>query len=66
LDYSLNLLALAAAIDMIRPLWAIHSLHHSAEAMTLVTGARHHWLEGLVQTAFFPIVPIISQVPCRC
>jgi len=48
---------------MIRPLWAIHSLHHSAEAITLVTGARHHWLESLIPTAFFPLVAIVLKIP---
>jgi sterol desaturase/sphingolipid hydroxylase (fatty acid hydroxylase superfamily) len=53
----------AHRLSHIRPLWAIHSLHHSAEAMTLVSGGRHHWLESLVLTAFFPVVPIIFKVP---
>jgi sterol desaturase/sphingolipid hydroxylase (fatty acid hydroxylase superfamily) len=29
-------------------LWAVHSFHHSAERLTVVTGARHHWTEAIV------------------
>jgi sterol desaturase/sphingolipid hydroxylase (fatty acid hydroxylase superfamily) len=46
-------------------LWAMHSLHHSAEALTLVTGARHYWFEQMVITAFFPVVAIIFKVPAE-
>jgi sterol desaturase/sphingolipid hydroxylase (fatty acid hydroxylase superfamily) len=44
-------------------LWAMHSLHHSAEALTLVTGARHFWVEQLLTTAFLPVVAILFQTP---
>jgi len=44
-------------------LWAMHSLHHSAEALTIVTGARHFWLEGPLFAAAFPILGIIFKVP---
>jgi sterol desaturase/sphingolipid hydroxylase (fatty acid hydroxylase superfamily) len=44
-------------------LWAMHSLHHSAEALTLVTGARHFWIEQLLLTAFFPVVAILFRTP---
>jgi sterol desaturase/sphingolipid hydroxylase (fatty acid hydroxylase superfamily) len=43
-------------------LWAMHSLHHSAEALTMVTGARHFWLEELMSAAF-PVVAIVFKVP---
>lgn len=44
-------------------LWAMHSLHHSAESLTLVTGARHFWLEEPLLSTGFPIVAIIFKVP---
>ncbi|HEV2334085.1 MAG TPA: sterol desaturase family protein [Stellaceae bacterium] len=44
-------------------LWAMHSLHHSAEAVTLVTGARHFWLEQMTLAAFFPVVAILFKTP---
>jgi sterol desaturase/sphingolipid hydroxylase (fatty acid hydroxylase superfamily) len=44
-------------------LWAMHSLHHSAEALTMITGARHFWLEDAINTAFFPVLAIIFNVP---
>jgi sterol desaturase/sphingolipid hydroxylase (fatty acid hydroxylase superfamily) len=43
-------------------LWAMHSLHHSAEALTAVTGARHFWLEEPLITAL-PVVGILFKVP---
>jgi sterol desaturase/sphingolipid hydroxylase (fatty acid hydroxylase superfamily) len=44
-------------------LWAMHSLHHSAEALTMVTGARHFWLEDPLISAAFPLVAIVFKVP---
>ena len=44
-------------------LWAMHSLHHSAEAVSLVTGARHFWLEQMTLAAFFPVVAILFRTP---
>jgi sterol desaturase/sphingolipid hydroxylase (fatty acid hydroxylase superfamily) len=44
-------------------LWAMHSLHHSAESLSVVTGARHFWLEEFITTAFFPVVWIVFKVP---
>jgi sterol desaturase/sphingolipid hydroxylase (fatty acid hydroxylase superfamily) len=44
-------------------LWAMHSLHHSAEAVTLVTGARQFWLEQMTLAAFFPVVAILFKTP---
>ena len=29
-------------------LWAMHSFHHSANAVTFITGARHFWLERVL------------------
>ena len=44
-------------------LWSMHSLHHSAEALSIVTGARHFWLEDVLNTAVFPIMGIIFSIP---
>ena len=44
-------------------LWAMHSLHHSAEAMTLITGVRHFWVEQVLMTAFLPVVAVLFQTP---
>ena len=44
-------------------LWAMHSLHHSAEALSAVTGARHFWLEGVISTAVLPVVAIVFKIP---
>jgi sterol desaturase/sphingolipid hydroxylase (fatty acid hydroxylase superfamily) len=44
-------------------LWALHSFHHSAEAITFVTGARHHWIDRIMEAAFFPILAILFKVP---
>jgi sterol desaturase/sphingolipid hydroxylase (fatty acid hydroxylase superfamily) len=44
-------------------LWAMHSLHHSAEALTLITGVRHFWVEQVLMTAFLPVVAIMFQTP---
>ena len=44
-------------------LWAMHSLHHSAEALSMITGARHFWLEEAVMTAVFPVLGIIFKIP---
>ena len=44
-------------------LWAMHSLHHSAEALSIITGARHFWLEDVINTAVFPVIGIIFKVP---
>jgi len=39
-------------------LWAMHSFHHSAERITLITGARHLWLEAMFYGAFFPVMAV--------
>jgi sterol desaturase/sphingolipid hydroxylase (fatty acid hydroxylase superfamily) len=44
-------------------LWAMHSLHHSAEALSMITGARHFWLEDALNTAIFPVMGIIFNIP---
>jgi sterol desaturase/sphingolipid hydroxylase (fatty acid hydroxylase superfamily) len=45
-------------------LWAMHSLHHSAEALSIITGARHFWLEDAINTAVvFSVLPIIFKIP---
>jgi sterol desaturase/sphingolipid hydroxylase (fatty acid hydroxylase superfamily) len=44
-------------------LWAMHSLHHSAEALSIITGARHFWLEDALNTAIFPVIGIIFNIP---
>jgi sterol desaturase/sphingolipid hydroxylase (fatty acid hydroxylase superfamily) len=41
----------------------MHSLHHSAEALSIITGARHFWLEDPLYTAVFPILGIIFKIP---
>jgi sterol desaturase/sphingolipid hydroxylase (fatty acid hydroxylase superfamily) len=40
-------------------LWAMHSFHHSANAVTFITGARHFWLERVLSDAFLPIMAIL-------
>jgi sterol desaturase/sphingolipid hydroxylase (fatty acid hydroxylase superfamily) len=44
-------------------LWAMHSLHHSAETLTIITGARHFWLEDAIHTAVFPVMGILFKMP---
>jgi sterol desaturase/sphingolipid hydroxylase (fatty acid hydroxylase superfamily) len=44
-------------------LWAMHSLHHSAEALSAITGARHFWLEELLISAGFGSVREVQQKP---
>src|SRR4051812_42245790 len=42
-------------------LWAMHSLHHSAEAMSMVTGIRHFWFEEIYAAPIFWIFGIIFK-----
>jgi sterol desaturase/sphingolipid hydroxylase (fatty acid hydroxylase superfamily) len=42
-------------------LWAMHSLHHSAEAMTIITVARVYWFEAVLGGVFFPIMGILFK-----
>lgn len=44
-------------------LWSMHSFHHSANAVTFITGARHFWLERVLADAFLPILAISLRVP---
>ena len=44
-------------------LWAMHSFHHSANALTFVTGGRHLWMERVLSSAILPIIPILFLVP---
>jgi sterol desaturase/sphingolipid hydroxylase (fatty acid hydroxylase superfamily) len=44
-------------------LWAMHSLHHSAEALTMITGARHFWFEDTLYVALFPVLGIVFKIP---
>ena len=44
-------------------LWAMHSFHHSANALTFITGARHFWLERVLIDAFLPIMAILFLIP---
>jgi sterol desaturase/sphingolipid hydroxylase (fatty acid hydroxylase superfamily) len=43
--------------------WAMHSLHHSAETLTIITGARHFWVEDAIGTAVLPVLAIIFKIP---
>jgi sterol desaturase/sphingolipid hydroxylase (fatty acid hydroxylase superfamily) len=72
--YGLSLLGFILAMDLYRYtshrlyhavpfLWALHSFHHSAEALTFFTGARHHWIERTIESAFFPIMAILFKIP---
>jgi sterol desaturase/sphingolipid hydroxylase (fatty acid hydroxylase superfamily) len=42
-------------------LWAMHSLHHSAESLNLVVGARHYWFEGVAMVAFLPFIDVFFR-----
>jgi sterol desaturase/sphingolipid hydroxylase (fatty acid hydroxylase superfamily) len=44
-------------------LWSMHSLHHSAEALSMVTGVRHFWFEDCFYAVVFPVLGIIFEVP---
>ena len=44
-------------------LWAMHSFHHSANALTFITAGRHFWLERVLSDAFLPILAILFRVP---
>jgi sterol desaturase/sphingolipid hydroxylase (fatty acid hydroxylase superfamily) len=44
-------------------LWELHSFHHSAEALTCATGARHHWIQRVMESACFPVVSIVFNAP---
>jgi sterol desaturase/sphingolipid hydroxylase (fatty acid hydroxylase superfamily) len=44
-------------------LWAMHSFHHSAEAITFFTGGRHYWLGRILTGSLLPILPIVFDTP---
>ena len=44
-------------------LWAMHSLHHSAEALSMISGARHFWLEDPLINGVFPLLGIVFKIP---
>ncbi len=44
-------------------LWAVHSFHHSAESVTVATGARHHWAERITLIPFWFLTVTLFQVP---
>ena len=50
-------------MHMIPLLWAVHSFHHSAERLTVVTGARHHWTETIVLAPLVFLTVMLFQVP---
>ena len=45
--------------------WAMHSFHHSANALTFVTGGRHLWMERVMSSAVLPIMPILDSFKSR-
>lgn len=48
---------------MIPLLWAVHSFHHSAERLTVATGARHHWTEEILLAPLVLVTVTLFQVP---
>jgi sterol desaturase/sphingolipid hydroxylase (fatty acid hydroxylase superfamily) len=45
-------------------LWSMHSLHHSATAMSTTTGGRHFWGESVVGAVLFaPVMGLLLHVP---
>ena len=50
---------------MIPLLWAMHSFHHSAECLTMATGARHHWAEKIALAPLFFLTLMLFQVPAH-
>ena len=44
-------------------LWATHSFHHSAESLTVATGARHHWADKIVLAPMVFLTLMLFQVP---
>jgi sterol desaturase/sphingolipid hydroxylase (fatty acid hydroxylase superfamily) len=55
--------AIHVANHKIPMLWAMHSLHHSAEALSIITGARHFWALDVVNTIPFLALAIVFKVP---
>ncbi len=46
-------------------LWSMHSLHHSAEAMSAATSPRKYWVEQAILSAFLPNVAMLFKVPAE-
>jgi sterol desaturase/sphingolipid hydroxylase (fatty acid hydroxylase superfamily) len=44
-------------------LWSMHSFHHSANAVTFITGARHFWLERVLVDALLPVLAVLFRLP---
>ena len=44
-------------------LWAMHSFHHSANALTFITGGRHYWMEKAFIGAALPLLAILFDIP---
>ncbi|HEX4180396.1 MAG TPA: sterol desaturase family protein [Caulobacteraceae bacterium] len=72
--YFVSLIALVIVTDLYRYwfhrmqhtiplLWELHSFHHSAESITFITGARHHWIERVATAAILPVLPILFKIP---
>ena len=43
--------------------WELHSFHHSAPGLTFITGARHLWIERVIDNGFLPLMVVLFQVP---
>jgi sterol desaturase/sphingolipid hydroxylase (fatty acid hydroxylase superfamily) len=64
LTFDLLLYLFHRAQHKVPALWAMHSLHHSANAMTVSTSARHYWLEGVVKRLWLaPLPALLFAVP---
>ncbi|NIV18816.1 MAG: hypothetical protein GWN47_10555, partial [Woeseiaceae bacterium] len=48
---------------MIPLLWAMHSFHHSAECLTIATGARHYWAEKIFLGPLLLLAVALFQAP---
>jgi sterol desaturase/sphingolipid hydroxylase (fatty acid hydroxylase superfamily) len=46
-------------------LWAMHSFHHSAECLTVATGARHYWAEKIALAPLLFLTLMLFQVPAH-
>jgi len=44
-------------------LWTMHSFHHSAERLTVATGARHYWAEKIFLAPLLFLTLMLFQVP---
>jgi len=50
-----------------RPLWAIHRLHHTEQALNVTTAVRHHWLEESLRplVVLFPLGWLLNFQPVQ-